>query len=78
MSNVTINGRPVSILEYRGQRVITMAMVDNLHDRPKGTARKRFNENRVRFIEGADFHEIRQASEIRTLGLHHPRSSAGS
>lgn len=64
MSNVTINGRPVSILEYRGQRVITFAMVDALHQRAEDTAGRNFRANRKRFIEGTDFFSV-CADEIR-------------
>ncbi|MFT9165420.1 MAG: hypothetical protein ABF504_10110 [Komagataeibacter saccharivorans] len=46
MSNVTINGRPVSILEYRGQRVVTLAMVDALHQRIEDTAGRNFRAPR--------------------------------
>ncbi|MBE7729438.1 ORF6N domain-containing protein [Komagataeibacter sp. FXV3] len=71
MSNVTINGRPVSILEYLGQRVVTLAMIDDLHGRPKDTARKRFNENKRRFVEGEDYF-VRNPDEARELGFTAP------
>lgn len=45
----------VSIKEFQGQRVITLRDVDNLHQRPNGTARRNFNENRKHFIEKEDF-----------------------
>ncbi|WP_182355729.1 ORF6N domain-containing protein [Komagataeibacter europaeus] len=64
MSNVTINGRPVSILEYLGQRVVTFAMVDALHQRAEDTAGRNFRANRKRFIEGTDFFSV-CADEIR-------------
>jgi len=59
----------MSIVEYDGQRVVTLVMIDEVHQRPEGTARKRFNDNKDRFIAGEDFWEISQPSEIRTLGL---------
>ncbi|HBA70095.1 MAG TPA: hypothetical protein DCZ40_12175 [Lachnospiraceae bacterium] len=40
---------------------------------PEGTARKRFNDNKQRFVEGEDFFEIKEPSEIRTLGLERPQ-----
>jgi hypothetical protein len=42
-----------------------MRQVDELHDRPEGTARRRFSENRDRFIEGEDFMKV-SSSEFRT------------
>jgi hypothetical protein len=41
-------------IEYRGQPVVTFAMIDALHGRPEGTARRQFNANRHRFVDGAD------------------------
>ena len=32
-------------------------MVDNVHQRPNGTAKRTFSENRARFISGEDFVE---------------------
>ena len=46
-------------------------MVDAMHGRQDSTARKRFNENKERFIEGKHFHKIssKEASVFRTLGI---------
>lgn len=55
-------------LEYRDQRVITLDLIDQLHDRPKGTASRNFNENRHRFIEGEDYFHL-SINEIRILNL---------
>ncbi len=63
----------LQVKEYRGQRVVTFRDVDEVHRRPEGTARKRFNDNRKHFIEGEDFFEVTQPSEIRTLGLERPQ-----
>lgn len=65
MSVICINGHEVIIKEYRGKRVLTFKDIDALHQRPDGTARKRFNENRGHFIEGTDFFKI-SPSEFRT------------
>ncbi|MBF0311470.1 MAG: ORF6N domain-containing protein [Magnetococcales bacterium] len=62
---ITIGDATVPVIEYRGQRVVTFAMVDQVHQRPEGTARKRFNDNKERFVAGEDFFSIAQ-SEIRT------------
>ena len=70
---VTINNTNVAIKEYQGTRVVTLREIDEVHQRPEGTARKRFNDNRQHFIEGTDFFTIDQPSEIRTLGLERPQ-----
>ncbi len=61
----------ISIKEYKGERVVTFRDIDTVHNRPDGTARKRFNYNRDRFIEGVDFFNV-QMSEKRTLGFDVP------
>lgn len=62
---VTVNQKPVLVKEYKGQRVVTFKDVDTVHGRPEGTARKRFNDNKVHFIEGEDYYKI-TPSEFRT------------
>ena len=74
MQQITIiENRPLSVKEYRGQRVVTFKDIDDLHQRPEGTAKKRFNDNRRHFIEGVDFFTARKGdflkSEIRTLEI---------
>lgn len=60
-----ISGQYMQIREYSGQRVVTFKDIDAVHQRPEGTARKRFNDNRKHFIEGVDFFKI-SPSEFRT------------
>ena len=67
----TINQAAISIKEYSGKRVVTFKDIDTVHHRPEGTARKRFNDNRKRFVEGEDYFKI-QPSEIRTVGITSP------
>lgn len=57
MNEITIytQGQPLAVKEYQGQRVITFKDVDALHQRAEGTARRNFNANRGRFIEGEDY-----------------------
>lgn len=55
---VAIHNRAMPVVEYQGKRVVTFAMIDKAHDRPKGTARKAFNRNRPRFVEGKDFVDV--------------------
>jgi hypothetical protein len=65
---VRIGDAEVRRIDYRGQQVVTFAMIDNVHGRAKDTARKRFNDNRDRFVEGKDFFKV-SASEIRTHNI---------
>lgn len=60
-----INNAEISIKEYSGQRVVTFKDIDAVHGRPDGTARKRFNDNRERFVDREDYFKI-CASEFRT------------
>lgn len=68
------NASTLTIKEYMGQRVITFKDVDNLHQRPDGTAKRNFNENRTRFIEGEDFFIVKPADvqkyEFRTSEIN--------
>lgn len=68
-----INSTSITVKEYHGQRVVTFKDIDSVHNRPDGTARKRFNDNREHFIEGEDFFVINQPSEMRTLGIQRPQ-----
>jgi hypothetical protein len=40
---------------YHGERVVTLAQVDDVHERPRGTAKRNFRENRERFSEGRHY-----------------------
>lgn len=63
--SLIINDTSLRIKEYQGQRVVTLKDVDAVHKRPEGTARKRFNDNKERFIENTDYFKI-SPSEFRT------------
>lgn len=62
---ININNHNLASKEVNGQRVVTFKDVDKLHERPDGTAKRNFNENKEYFIEGEDFYKI-CANEIRT------------
>lgn len=71
-----INGQDIAVKEYQGQRVVTFKDIDQVHNRSDGTARKRFYENKERFIEGTDFFRIMPGdkpdnalSVFRTVGI---------
>lgn len=64
MNEILINNHVIPIKEYEGRRVVTFKDIDAVHNRPDGTARKRFNDNRNRFIKGIDFF-VRNSDEAR-------------
>lgn len=65
---ITINEHDLTVKEYEGVRVVTLKDIDQLHERPEGTARRNFNTNRNHFIESTDFFKV-CASEIRTHNI---------
>ncbi|WP_455986979.1 ORF6N domain-containing protein [Methylorubrum extorquens] len=70
---ISIHGVDLTRIEYRGEQVVTFAQVDRVHGRPDGTARRTFNDNRNRFVEGEDFIQIDQPNVIRSLGFSRPQ-----
>ncbi|WP_311968890.1 ORF6N domain-containing protein [Pseudomonas baltica] len=79
MNLITIHNTTMPVVEYRGQRVVTLAMIDQVHERPEGTARRNFNEHRDRFVEGRDCFEV-TADDIRTQSIAQafaPRTAKG-
>lgn len=62
---ITVGNHTLPIKEYNNVRVVTFKDIDTVHERPDGTARKRFNDNKKYFIEGEDFYKI-SPSEFRT------------
>ena len=55
MRQVTINATSLSPFMYQGKRVVTFAMIDEVHQRPKGTARRTFTKHKRQFIDGVDY-----------------------
>lgn len=68
---ITINNIELPVVEYREQRVVTLAMMDKAHRRVEGTARKRFNDHKARLVEGEDYF-VRNSDEARGLGVTAP------
>lgn len=62
---IVVAGKSIANKEYHKIRVVTFRDIDELHGRPDGTARKRFNDNKQYFIEGEDYFKI-SPSEFRT------------
>lgn len=52
---ITIENTEMQIREYNGQRVVTFKDIDEVHQRPKGTAKRNFTRNKKHFIENEDY-----------------------
>lgn len=69
---ITINGTGLTVKEYHGQRVVTLKEVDAVHQRPEGTARKRFNDNKDRFVDGVDYFVRNSDEAAKEYGIIAP------
>lgn len=71
---IQIQNSQIQVKEYRGKRVVTFKDIDTVHQRPDGTARRNFNQNRKRFISGVDFYTVKpsdfQKYEIRPAEIN--------
>lgn len=74
LKTVNINEKEIVIKEYKGERVVTFKDIDLLHQRPLGTARKRFYDNQEKFVEYSDYFFVKpkdvQTSEFRTSEIN--------
>ena len=64
-NSVTVADKVLDIVEYQGQRVVTFAMIDEVHGRPEGTAKRNFGTNKKHLTEGEDYFEVGK-DEIRS------------
>lgn len=71
MNVVTINNVDLPVLDYKGQRVVTLSQVDAVHDRVDGTSRRTFNDHKHRLVEGEDYF-VCDTYEARELGFTAP------
>lgn len=74
LETVTILDININQIMYQGLPVITLAMIDEVHERPEGTAGRNFNANRDRFIEGEDFYliDFSKKNEFRSFDIEIP------
>lgn len=62
---------PIERKEYNGAPVVTFRDIDAIHQKPEGTAKRNFNQNKKHFVEGVDYYKL-SASELyenRTVGI---------
>ncbi|KYD12405.1 ORF6N domain-containing protein [Saccharococcus caldoxylosilyticus] len=62
--NINNVNHEIVVKEFMGKRVVTFKDIDELHQRPEGTARKRFNDNKRHFVYGEDYF-VRNSDEAR-------------
>lgn len=55
---IKVNKTDLPVKEYHGQRVVTLKEIDEVHQRPDGTARRNFNTNSEHLIEGVDYFKV--------------------
>lgn len=61
---IKIGNQEISEKEFNGKRVVTFKDIDLVHERPEGTARKRFNDNKKHFIACEDYF-VRNTDEAK-------------
>ncbi len=55
---ISINETELQVKEYNGQRVVTFADIDRVHERVEGTAKRNFNENKKHLIFNEDYYLV--------------------
>ena len=58
---VSIQGKEIPCIEYKGQRVVTFRMVDQVHEKAEGTANRTFNRHKKQFRHGEDYFKVPSA-----------------
>ncbi|MGD9824997.1 ORF6N domain-containing protein [Desulfobacter sp.] len=72
---IDIEGHELPMVLYKDRPVITFKMIDQVHERPDGTASRNFRQNRNRFIENEDFFRVPYEEHKNIPPLHN--SSGG-
>jgi len=55
---VSVAGQEIPVMYYRGRRVITLAQIDQLHERPPGTAKRTFYLRRNKFVKDREYFRV--------------------
>lgn len=67
-----INDTELAVKVYQSFRLVTFKDIDTVHQRPEGTARKRFNDNKKHFIEGEDYFVRKTDEAQKEFGIAAP------
>ena len=57
-SVVSVNDKDIEVIEYNSTPVITFKMMDEIHQKFEGSARKAYNRHKDHLIEGEDFFNV--------------------
>ena len=63
---------PIEKKEFDGQMVVTLKDTDTLHQKPEGTAKRNFNQNKKHFIEGVDYFVRNSYEASKEYGITAP------
>lgn len=55
---IVIGNSEITVKEWCGERVVTFADIDAVHERVSGTARKRFHDHKDKFIENKHYYFV--------------------
>ncbi|MEW6378617.1 MAG: ORF6N domain-containing protein [bacterium] len=69
-ATIHIMDKDVQLITYQDHPVVTFRMVDDLHQRVDGTARKTFYRHKSRFIEGEDYFDLPYEEWKPILDVH--------
>ena len=76
-NSIEINGVDLRVKMWNGQRVVTFADIDKVHNRVEGTAHRNFKENKKHLIENEDYFILKpsdiQRDEFRPLGFENEK-----
>lgn len=75
--NLAVSEIALPIREYKGQRVVTFKDIDEVHQRPSGTAKRNFNSHKEHFIKGEDYFTVTM-SEFRTYYVPNSDNGVGN
>ena len=75
---IAVKGTTIQKIEYNGQSIISLPMVDKVHRRPAGTAKRTFQKFRNRFLFEADYYDLpyEEWSPLVVRNASHQRGSA--
>ncbi|MBK7542306.1 MAG: ORF6N domain-containing protein [Candidatus Competibacteraceae bacterium] len=62
----------IPYLTYQGQAVLTFALIDKVHNRVEGTAKRNFASNRERFISQEDYFYITDSKSLDEFRTSYP------
>lgn len=76
-NSIKIGENDLQVKEWNGQRVVTFKDIDKVHQRPDGTAKKNFQNNKKHFILNEDYFEL-TVKELREKFSPNSESKRGN